>query len=275
MKKPFHLLFLGFFLATCFTISAQVPQQLKKVMELKMPKTLEDDMPGTRGASVAWHPVFKKYYACFAGNADYPLAVFDATGKRLSDEDLTVLMDTRGLWYNPATKLICGNGHGDLGWFSYMLDKTGLPTDITMIRNNMHQPFAQCVGVFNTTDKQVLFLNGSQVYMYESDGTLADSLVIHWNRKKTDGADEDEDPTLQHEDYNLYALIYTGIKGQELGFLNITNKQADLYDIKTGFLTKVLAFPETAVVEQTFNFAYANSIYWLFNMELRKWVGYK
>lgn len=187
MKKLLHLFFLGLFLVTCVTINAQVPQQLKKVMELKMPKTLEDDMPGTRGASVAWHPVFKKYYACFAGNADYPLAVFDATGKRLSGENMTVLLDTRGLWYNPATKLICGNGHGDLGWFSYMLDKTGLPTDITMIRNNMHQPFAQSVGVFNTSDKQVLFLHGSQVYMYESDGTLADSLVIHWNRKKQMG----------------------------------------------------------------------------------------
>lgn len=232
-------------------------------------------MPGTRGASVVWHPVQKKYYASFAGNADYPLAVFDGTGKRLSSEKQTVLVDDRGLWYNPATKLICGNGHGDLGWFSYILDNSGIPTDIMMIKNNMHQPYDQSVGVYNSTDKQVLFLHGSQVYMYESDGTLADSIIIHWTRKKTDGANEDEDPALQHEDYNIYSLVYTGIKGQELGFLNITNKQVDLYDIKTGFLTKVLSFPETAIVEQTFNFAYANSIYWLFNMELRKWVGYK
>jgi len=274
MKKLCHLLSM-LLVFGALTLRAQTPTPLKKVMELKMPKTIEDDMPGTRGASVAWHPVQKKYYACFAGNAEYPLAVFDATGKRLSKEDQTAILDTRGLWYNPATKLICGNGHGDLGWFTYILDKAGIPTDITMITNNQHQPGLQSVGVFNSLDKQVLFLNGSQVYMYESDGTLADSMMIHWTRKKTDGVDEDEDPTLEHEDFNIYSLVYTGIKGQELGFLNITNKQVELYDIKTGFQTKVLNFPETAVVEQTFNFAYANGIYWLFNIELRKWVGYK
>ena len=274
MKKLFHLLFIALVFVGQ-NLNAQTPQALKKVMELKMPKTVDDDMPGTRGASVVWHPINKKYYACFAGNADYPFAVFDGTGKRLSGENQTALMDTRGLWYNPATKLVCGNGHGDLGWYSYVLDKSGIPTDIMMIKNNMHQPNAQSVGVYNSAAKQVLFLHGSQVYMYESDGTPADSIIIHWTRKKTDGADEDEDPTLEHEDYNIYSLVYTGIKGQELGFLNITNKQVDLYDIKTGFLTKTLAFPETAICEQTFNFAYANGIFWLFNMELRKWVGYK
>lgn len=262
-------------LLTGTTLNAQNPTPLKKVMELKMPKTIDDDMPGTRGASVAWHPIQKKYYACFAGNAGYPFAVFDEKAKRLSDEDLTALIDTRGLWYNPETKLICGNGHGDIGWFTYVLDKSGIPNDIIMVKNNAHQPDAQSVGVYNTASKQVLFLEGSQVFMYDKEAEPVDSMMIHWSRKKSDGADEDEDPAWQHEDYNIYSLIYTGIKGQELGFLNITNKEIELYDIKDGFLTKKLALPETTKVEQTFNFAFANNTYWLFNIELRKWVGYK
>ena len=43
---------------------------------------------GNNGASVAWHPQQKKYYASFAGNATYPLAVFSENGKRLSANDL-------------------------------------------------------------------------------------------------------------------------------------------------------------------------------------------
>jgi hypothetical protein len=43
----------------------------------------------------------------------------------------------------------------------------------------------------------------------------------------------------------------------------------------TGFLTTQLPLPKDAVTEGAFNFAYANGIYWLFNIAERKWVGYK
>jgi hypothetical protein len=273
MRKFFFLAFS--LLPPGFILLAQTPQALKKVMELKMPKTAEDDMSGTRGAAVVWHPVQKKLYASFAGNAEYPMAVFDVKGKCLSSEDLTTMADTRGLWYDPATKLLCGNAYSDWGWFAFDLDKTGIPSEAKVEKEGMNQPDAHAVGTYNTASKQVLFLSLSQVYMYNNDAELVDSITIHWGRKKADGAEEDEDLYRQHEDYNSSSLAYTGIKGQELGLLNITNKQVELYDIKTGFLTKVLALPETSAVEPLFNFAYANGIYWLFNIEMRKWVGYK
>ncbi|MFT3678202.1 MAG: hypothetical protein QM781_20075 [Chitinophagaceae bacterium] len=252
-----------------------VSKKLKQTQELQMQKTVDDDMPGTRGASVVWHPVLKQYYAAFAGNTGYPLAVFDEKGKRLNEEDLTTMMDVRGLWYNSATKQICGNGYDALGWFNYQLDKKGIPTDVENITDDSRQPNAQAVGTYNFTEKQVLFLGGGQVYKYNSKGEAVDSVAIHWGRKKADGPGEDEDPTLSHEDYNATSLIYTGIKGQELGVLNVAENQIELYDIKTGYLIKLLTLPETATPELSFNFAYANGTYWLFNMEERKWIGYK
>ena len=240
-----------------------------------MPKTADDDKAGRRGASVTWHPVQKKYYAVFAGNSDYPLAVFDDKAKRLSDDDVTAMIDSRGLWYDPATKLITGNGYDDNGWFSYKLDSKGILSDIDIIVDGMNQPDAQSVGAYNPAAEQVMFLFHSQIYMYDKDADVQDSILIHWNRKKSEGPADDEDADETPEDYNYTTVIYTGIKGQELGFLNITNKQIELYDIKTGFLTKKLSLPETAIPEASFNFSYANGIYWLFNMDLRKWVGYK
>ncbi len=67
-------------------LNAQVVRTLKKTIELKMPKTAEDTLCGKRGAAVVWHPLQKKYYAAFAGNAGFPLAVFDVAGKRLSGD---------------------------------------------------------------------------------------------------------------------------------------------------------------------------------------------
>src|SRR5438552_2828335 len=113
MKKIFFCLIL----ALPFLLHAQLVKTLTKTIELKMPKTADDDMPGTRGAAVVWHPLQKKYYASFAGNEGYPMAVFDITGKRLSGDEQTCLKDTRGLWYNPKLNKICGNGHSDIGWF--------------------------------------------------------------------------------------------------------------------------------------------------------------
>jgi hypothetical protein len=264
------------FLLTGIVADAQTPARpLKKIMELKMPKTVDDDMPGTRGAGVAWHPVLKKYYAAFAGNVGYPLAVFDEKGKRLSEEDLTTMSDIRGLWYNPTTKKISGNGYNEFGWFSYTLEKTGIPSDIEIEKEGMNQPSDQAVGVYNATAKQVLFLKGAQVYTYNKDAELLDSIAIHFGRTKKDGPADDEDIFSSPEDYNYTSLIYTGLKGQELGFLNTTNTEIELYDIKTGFLVKRLTLPDTATPEASFNFTYANGIFWLFNIEMRKWVGYK
>jgi hypothetical protein len=278
MKRSFLLMLA---LATVITFAqaqtpkAQTTRTLKKVTELKMPKTTSDDMPGTRGASVVWHPVQRKYYAVFAGNMGYPLAVFDERSKRISEDDLTAMIDTRGLWYDPVTKLITGNGYDVNGWFTYKLSPKGIPTDFVSTKEGMNQPNEQCVGAYNSLAKQVFFLKGGQVYKYSKDAELLDSIAIHWSRKKADGPADDEDRYSSPEDHNYTSLIFTNIKMQELGFLNITNKEIEFYDLKTGYLTNKLALPETAVVESSFNFAYANGIYWLFNIEDRNRVGYK
>jgi hypothetical protein len=253
---------------------AQTGKPLKSVLELKMPKNVDDDMPGTRGASVVWHPAQKKYYAAFAGNTGYPLGVFDKDGKLLSNEDLTTMADTRGLWYNPDTKKVCGNGYDEFGWFAYKLDKDGIPTEAEILFEGMFQPGDQSVGVYTTAQKQVLFLNNGMVHMYDGNAEARDSIIIHWGQKK-DAETEGHDDMEAALNYNSLALVYTGIKGQELGFLNIADKQIELYNISTGYLAKSLPLPEDAAVESIFNFAYANGIYWLFNIEERKWIGYK
>ncbi|MBK8953300.1 MAG: hypothetical protein IPM85_14545 [Chitinophagaceae bacterium] len=126
--------------------SVTAPKPLKKVMTLQMALTADDDMPGTRGASVVWHPVQKKYYAAMAGNVGYPMCVFDSKGNRLSEDDHATQMDVRGLWYNPVKKAIQGNGYGDFGWFSYKLDAKGMVIEVETIKEGQNQPDVQCVG---------------------------------------------------------------------------------------------------------------------------------
>ncbi len=253
------------------------PRALKKTpLKLEMALTAEDDMPGTRGASVVWHPVQKKYYAAMAGNIGYPLSVFSAVGKRISPDDHLTEADTRGLWYHPLKKAIQGNAYGENGWFQYTLKPSGMVQAVEAIQEGQHQPDGQSVGAFLAAKKQVLFLKGSQVYFYNGEtAEVVDSVAIHWGRKKADGPAEEEDIFESHEDYNYTTVLYVGIKGAELGLLNVLDKQVELYDMKTGYLTQVLRLPDDTPCELSFNTAYSNGMYWFFDMEGRTWYSYK
>ncbi|MFN8288850.1 MAG: hypothetical protein U0U70_01210 [Chitinophagaceae bacterium] len=273
MKK----IFLSILLCSAVAASAQVKTRtLTKTTELQMARTEDDDYPGTRGASVAWHPLQKKYYAAMAGNLNYPLCVFDATGKRLSEDDESTLIDIRGLWYNPAAKTIQGNGFDTVGWFSYKFDKGGITAELDSIMEGRYQPGQHCTGAFNPVTRKVLFLFEGNVYSYSIADGVQDSKVtsIYWGKSvKPKGTPEEEGITA--DGYNYTTVVYTGIPKSEYGFLNALERQIELYDAKTGLLTQILKLPDEAEAPESFNFAYTNGIYWIFDMDSRVWYGYK
>ena len=242
MKK--YLLILTAVFCFTNTVTAQTIRTLKKVMELKMPKTIEDDMPGTNGAAVVWHPLQKKYYSTMAGNAAYPLAVFDVKGKRLSTENLTAKIDVRGLWYNPVKKTICGNGYNDNGWFHYNIDPKGAVAGFDIDSAAMLQPNEQSVGTYHPVRKEVLFLNGNQVSLYAGDGSSDEAIGLKFGMTKKDDIGEKFEWNAETpKDYNGTTVVFTAVKNAELGVLNMEKKQIELYDFKEGFLSTVLNCP--------------------------------
>lgn len=273
MKK----LLLAVLILSTTVINAQVKTRtLKKALELEMARTEDDDYPGKYGGSVAWHPLQKKYYAAMAGNLNYPLCVFDATGKRLSEDEESTLIDIRGLWYNPVQKTIQGNGFDTVGWFSYKIDKNGIHAELESVMEGSHQPATNSTGAFNPVTRKVLFLSVGEVYSYNIANGEQDSRVtsIYWGKAvKPKGTPEEEGLTA--EGYNYTTMVYTGIPKSEYGFLNELERQIELYDAKTGLLTQVLKLPDEAEAPESFNFAYANGIYWIFDMDTRVWLGYK
>jgi hypothetical protein len=70
--------------------------------------------------------------------------------------------------------------------------------------------------------------------------------------------------------------VYTGIKGKELAVLYTIERAIVCFDLKTGKYTAEYKLPEGAVEPATFfNFAYANGMFWLFDMEARVWHSFK
>lgn len=272
MRKYF--LFITALILSASTV-LQAQTTLKQVMELQMPKTAEDDLCGTRGAGVCWNPITKKYYAAFCGNIGFPMAVFTPAGKRLSGDSLTTMEDIRGIWFNPSINRVMANGYNDIGWITYELNSAGIPTSTYYKYTGMNQPTEQSVGSYYSLRKSVAFRDGNQVVLYQTTAEAAEvkeSVLIHWGRKKSQGAGEEDENA--GENYNSN-VVSTNIPGKEFGFLNTVTMQIELYSFKDGYLQSTLKLPDTAPIETMFNFAYSNGIYWLFDIANRKWIGYK
>lgn len=240
----------------------------EQVMKIKIPEG------GANGAAVIYHPKEKLYYAAQAGNESFPLIIFDSEGNIRSEEGQVTLIDVRGMWYNPKTKEIGGNGYKEFGWYRYELNKNGLPEKIDVFKQGRYQPDDHSQGVLNTEENEVLFLDGFRLACYTTDGKNKNKTIeLHIGQRSA--GDEQINATVFEANYNTRSVIYTEMKGSEIGLLNVKEKQVELYDIKSGYITKVVKLPFQFTAEKFFNFSYSNGIYWVFNKENRNWYGYR
>lgn len=249
-----------------------VPGEMKEVITLHI-----DRAGGANGANVVWHPVYKKYYAAQGGNAEFPLEIFDAKGKMVSDDEQKTLFDVRGFWYNPATKSFQANGYSDYGWVNYKLNSSGKPISVTHIFEGRHQPDDQSAAVFDTKNKCVYFYNVSTVGLdrYDMrDGTSDTTILLHLGVKNKSDINDEGQEELKYN-YNVNEVVYTGIPKAEIGLLNYKDKKIELYDLATGLMTKSMQLPDDAPAQDIMNFSYTNGIYFLFDKSERTWHGYK
>ncbi len=258
-------------------LHAQKLRDLNIVLELEMPRTKKDINYGTNGAAVAYNPSQKKYYATFAGNAKYPLAVFNTKGKRISSKKLNCMVDIRGLWYNRKTSMVCGRAHAKKKWFNYKLSANGIPTGKEFYLSTRTKIANQQMAAYNAKKDLVYFLQGQFIKVYNREGFEEKSKALRLYPGITDKGDIDDTnagKTLGRT-YNSNVLIYTGIKKAEFGILNYQKKQIELYNKKNGLLTRVLKLPKNTQTYKRFNFSYADGLFWLYNQTTRTWIGYE
>ncbi|NJO24635.1 MAG: hypothetical protein HC867_00875 [Bacteroidia bacterium] len=205
----------------------------------------------------------------------FPWSVFDSKGNRLSSEDQQALEDIRGIWYNGMAKAIQVNCFADHGWVEYILDKNGNPEDIKYLLEDMAQPDDQSAGAYDPDNNRVIFLDEMgyvAVYAFPT-GEHVKEFPLHL--RKTSGKENADDNEKVIDDYNSTNIIFTGIKKAELGVLNTKERKVELYDISTGYLTRILKLPADALVATRLNFSYTNGMVFLFDQTSRVWIGYK
>ncbi len=226
----------------------------KKVITLEF--TLEE---GTNASAVVWNKDKQLYYAVFAGNQDYPLEVFSVGGEQLYGGKAGI--DVRGLWYNAKSKRLEGNSAGNAGIFAIDLDRIGNPADAKVVIAGQIQPDFQSVGAFDSKKQIIYYYNTGEIYPYKlKSGKAIKSFKI-------------TDCPTDIENLNSTTVIYTDIKGSELGVLDYNSQKVYLFDLK-GKFSATIELPSDATSNDFFCFSYANNKIWLYDIETRTWSGY-
>lgn len=216
-------------------------------------------LDGYNGLSVTYNPHMDLYYCVFAGNADFPLEVFNSSGKMVMSTNAKV--DMRGLWYNPKTKTLEGTKYGG-GAFLMNLDNNGYPISLNYPKNGNQ---------FSTDDIQsVTVSNGkNEIYAYNNK-----SITVYnkSNYKKKKQIMLKNLPT-SWEYINPTSMIYLGVKNVEFGLYDAYGLKLQLFDLKGNFKTSV-NIPDNAPYSEIFRFAFANNKLFLFDADSREWYAY-
>lgn len=213
-------------------------------------------------ATLVWHPGKARYYSLRIGNSTFPLETWVA-GNSTSVCTATAGIDSRGLWYNPATDAIERNCLGTLGWATMGIDAASCATGVpTTIFTGQLQATTQSCAAFDPVLGQVLTYAAATTsvqFRSRATGALVQTLLLTGTSFAT---------------VNTESIIWTGQLGYEIGLLDWSNKRVLLFNRATGAFTGMSQLPATAATNSQFRFCYTNHRVWLFTAATRKWNAY-
>lgn len=213
-------------------------------------------------SGVAFNPNLGLYYGVRAGNSAFPLETWTATGVPLYQTSAG--FDWRGMWWNPTTNQLEGNGYSTSGIWKADLNGSGYALNTgTTIFSGMNQPDAQSCGDLDWQAYEILYYFNGTIYRYSrTTNALLGSYPITGT-------------PVAISNLNSTTLMYTGCPGKEIALLDYVNKRVYVYNKANGAYAGMSQLPVSAVTTTSFRTSWANCYVWLFNVADFTWYSYK
>ncbi|NLO01359.1 MAG: HYR domain-containing protein, partial [Bacteroidales bacterium] len=212
----------------------------------------------TNQAGVAYNPDKKLYYAVRAGNPTYTLYTYDESGNQVAES--TAGFDFRGLWWNPNTSSLEGNGYIGNGYRKVDLDANGyaLSTGTTDPASN-YQPNSQSQGDYDYDLDEVIYCYNNTIYRTSraTGASIADIAITG----------------LPANTINTTFVGYTGVPGGEVLIYDYSNKAVYFINKTTGEYSWSVQLPSSAPAKSYLNTSYANGHIWITDGTM--WYSYK
>src|SRR5688572_9723815 len=154
-------------------------------------------------SGVAYNPILGLYYGVRAGNSSFPLETWTSAGAPLFNT--TAGFDWRGMWWNPTTNQLEGNGYNTSGIWRADLNGSGyaLNTGATIF-TGMNQPNAQSCGDLDWQAYEIIYFNAGNIYRYSR---TTNAFLGSYPLTGTPVA---------MGNINTYTVMYTGCAGKEI-----------------------------------------------------------
>ncbi|RZK99171.1 MAG: T9SS type A sorting domain-containing protein [Hymenobacter sp.] len=213
--------------------------------------------------ALVYNPTRSLYYLFYGGNSSYPVEVFSATGMRLTTVS-PLGYDFRGVWWNPTTSQLEGNGYSNASIVAKPLDASGYPvaTTITTIFAAGNGLSMQNVGTYDPVNNEMVYYSGGTIKRTSraTNATVASAAVTGLPVATTN--------------LNSNVVLYTGCTGREYGLYDAVNKAVYFVSRATNAYVGTSQLPSSAPGNTDFGVTYANGQLYLFNYTTRTWNGY-
>jgi len=215
---------------------------------------------GENGSSVVFNPSSNLYYTFFAGNKSFPIEIFDSESNYVTTTKTGA--DVRGVWYNNLTKQVECNTFKGNGIYQINILKN-IPTgETTEIFKTNEQPNENSAVAFDYDLNELLYLDKNTIKRYSRTNNKFLGTI------KITGLPEDST-------INFTSIAYLGYSNNEIGLLDYYNRNIYTIDKNTGNYNLSLILPPDTKTYPKLRFSYANKHIWIFDLEARKWLGYK
>jgi hypothetical protein len=213
-------------------------------------------------SGVAYNPAYNVYYSVDAGSGSYPIETYSSTG---GSPVFTVAasFDYRGLWWNPNTNQLVGNGNSSLGEVTHVLNGSGYATGVTnTVFTGMAQPSSQSCASYDYNANEIIGYGNNSIYRYNA----ASGVFL--------GAYAVTGLPVAYSNMDSTSLGYTGCTGMEICLYDHNNKAVYFINKATGAYVSTSQLPNTASGGDRFMFAFANNMAWVFDPSTLVWQSY-
>ncbi|SDM18144.1 Por secretion system C-terminal sorting domain-containing protein [Catalinimonas alkaloidigena] len=256
MKKS--LLFYCVWLFSLGTAYAQTPLPTA-ALDLTLQSTYSAQ---TIRSGVAYNPDQKLYYSVTPNSSNYLIETFNAAG--VSKAKVSAGFDYAGVWWNPNTRQLEGNGSFFGGIWVQNLDANAYP--LSSGRNDI----PNTMGPYFFSSAQYDWMADEIIHYYEGN-------IYRYKRATHEpvGTVSVTGLPVPTEDVHNAFIAYTGLPGYEIGLYNEQEKVLYYVNKATGAYAGSSQLPVNTPSVSLFNLGFANGRLWVFDDATLRWNGYK
>lgn len=214
----------------------------------------------TTRSGVAFDPNNELYFSVNAGTPTAPVETFASDGSDLASA--IPYFDYRGVWWNPNSNQLEGNGYNSAGIVVQNVNASGYAIDTAFIQYSSNgQPNNQSNGEYDYDADEVIYYYNNSIYRYlRSNGTLISSSTISGLPA---GAA-----------LNPNSVGYTGVTGMEYCVYDYANQAVHYINKATTAYVASTYLPGDAIAVNNWGQSFANNRLFLYNSGTSTWKSY-